>query len=50
MSHIEKFDYVTINDKFNDALEDIKVIIMAENLKTKNQMIHHNQLIEKLTK
>jgi guanylate kinase len=50
MSHIEKFDYVIINDKFNDALEDIKVIIMAENLKTKNQMIHHNQLIEKLTK
>ena len=50
MSHIEKFDYVTINDDFEDALRQLEAIILAERLTTKNQMQKHYQLIHQLMK
>jgi len=50
MSHIEKFDYVTINDDFDDALKQLQAIILAERLKTNSQMKTHYQLINQLTK
>lgn len=50
MSHIEKFDYVTINDDFDDALKQLQAIIWAERLKTNSQMKTHYQLINQLTK
>ena len=50
MSHIDQFDYVTINDNFYDAAEELKSIIMAENLRTEQQISYHQELIEQLTK
>ena len=37
MSHVNQFDYVTINDKFDDALEELRSIIMAEKLNIKHR-------------
>ena len=50
MSHVNQFDYVTINDKFDDALEELQSIIMAEKLNTKYQTNNYQELIEQLTK
>ena len=52
MSHLEKFDYVTINDNFEKALFDLKTIINfkpeASKLKTKNQILNYKNLIDGL--
>ena len=50
MSHVNQFDYVTINDKFDDALEELQSIIMAEKLNTKYQTNNYQELIDQLTK
>jgi guanylate kinase len=54
MSHLEKFDYVTINDDFGKALLELKTIINfkpeAFNLKTENQILNHKYLIDELKK
>ena len=50
MSHVNQFDYVTINDKFDDALEELRSIIMAEKLNTKHQANNYQRLIDQLTK
>ena len=54
MSHLEKFDYVTINDDFEKALHGLKSIIQfkteAFKLKTENQILNHKYLINKLKK
>ncbi|MDC0126666.1 guanylate kinase [Methylophilaceae bacterium] len=54
MSHLEKFDYVTINDNFEKALSDLKSIVdfkpEAFNLKMKNQIFNHKYLIDELKK
>ena len=54
MSHLEKFDYVTINDDFEKALFELKAIIQSKpeayKLKTENQVINHKYLIDELKK
>jgi guanylate kinase len=50
MSHVNQFDYVTINDKFDDALEELRSIIMAEKLDIKYQKNNYQNLIDQLTK
>ena len=54
MSHLEEFDYVTINDSFEQALDGLKSILQFKpesfNLKTKNQILNHKYLIDKLKK
>ena len=50
MSHVNQFDYVTINDKFDDTLEELQSIIMAEKLNTKYQTNNYQKLIDQLTK
>jgi guanylate kinase len=50
MSHVNQFDYVTINDKFDDALEELQSIIMAEKLNIKYQKNNYQNLIDQLTK
>ena len=54
MSHLGKFDYVTINDKFEKALFELKTIINfhpeAFKLKTENQILNHKYLIDELKK
>ena len=50
MSHLEKFDYVTINDDFDCALKELEAILMSETLKTHKQIHKHQALINELRK
>ncbi|MDG2253060.1 MAG: guanylate kinase [Methylophilaceae bacterium] len=50
MSHLEKFDYVTINDDFDCALKELEAIIMSKTLKTHKQLHRHHALINELRK
>ena len=49
MSHVVEFDYVTINDTFELALQDLMVIIRASRLKSQSQLQRHANLIQQLT-
>ena len=48
MSHYDEFDYVIINDDFNQALSELKAILTAERLKLAPQKIRHQALINQL--
>jgi guanylate kinase len=48
MSHLVEFDYVTINDRFEDALQDLIAIVQAQRLKTNIQLQRHRALIQTL--
>ncbi len=49
MRHLVTFDYVTINDKFDDALQDLIAIVRTQRLKTNTQSQRHRALIQTLT-
>ena len=49
MSHLAEFDYVTINDNFDEALQDLAAIIRTQRLKINMQFQRHAALIQKLT-
>ena len=49
MRHVVKFDYVTINDIFDVALQDLMAIIRATRLKSQSQLQRYAALIQKLT-
>ena len=49
MSHVVEFDYVTINDDFDVALEDLMAIIRASRLKAQTQLQRYANLIQRLT-
>jgi guanylate kinase len=49
MRHVVAFDYVTINDNFDVALQDLLAIIRASRLKSQSQLQRHAALIQKLT-
>ena len=49
MRHVVEFDYVTINDKFDAALQDLQAIMLASRLKTQSQLQRHAALVQKLT-
>ena len=49
MAHVGEFDYVTINDNFDVALQDIAAIFRAERLVGSVQMQRHAGLIKTLT-
>lgn len=48
MSHYNEFDYVIVNDDFQQALAELKAILTAERLKLSSQEIRHKALIEQL--
>ncbi len=54
MSHLDKFDYVIINEDFKKAVADLKSIIVkdssAEGLKTEKQIMSYQGLIESFKK
>lgn len=50
MSHANKFDYVTINDDFDAAVQEIQSIINAKKLNIKHQKNNYQILIDQLTK
>jgi guanylate kinase len=49
MRHVVAFDYVTINDDFDVALQDLLAIIRANRLKAQSQLQRHAALIQTLT-
>jgi guanylate kinase len=49
MRHVVEFDYVTINDTFEVALQDLTAIIRATRLKAQTQLQRHANLIQQLT-
>ncbi len=49
MRHVVEFDYVTINDSFDVALQDLLAITRASRLKAPLQLQRYATLIQKLT-
>jgi guanylate kinase len=49
MRHVSEFDYVTINDDFEVALQDISAIIRAQRLASSVQLQRYASLIQTLT-
>lgn len=49
MRHVAEFDYVTINDDFDVALQDISAIVRAQRLKSEVQLKRYAGLIQTLT-
>ena len=48
MSHVGEFDYVTINDKFEESLQDLVAIVRAVRLKCATLLTRHAALIKDL--
>lgn len=50
ISHYSEYDYVIINDDFDDALADLVAIFRSERLRLKRQQLHHASLLAELVK
>ena len=48
MSHHAEYDYVIVNDRFDDAVSDLKAIIRAERLRTGRQVSRRLALLDDL--
>ncbi len=50
ISHYQEFEYIVINDRFEDALADLKAIVHARRLRQNYQQKRYMALIEELLK
>jgi guanylate kinase len=50
IQHYPEFDYLVINDQFEQALADLKHIVLAERLRCSVQKIRHQELLAQLLK
>ncbi len=48
IAHLAEFDYVMINNNFDDAVEDLVSIVRAARLRTASQVSRHSDLINSL--
>ncbi len=48
MSHFDEYDYVIINDKFDQALVELRSVIIAQRQKLANQQARHGKLLADL--
>ncbi|HEX7952030.1 MAG TPA: guanylate kinase, partial [Burkholderiales bacterium] len=48
IAHLAEFDYVMINNSFDDAVEDLVSIVRAARLRTAAQVSRHRDLINSL--
>ena len=48
MAHYREFDYVVVNDKFEQALNDLKAIVQVQRLRLEHQMIAQQELLSTL--
>jgi len=48
VSHVAEFDYVIINDKLDDALQQLKAIVVAAGLRCGKQLAFRQNLINQL--
>jgi guanylate kinase len=47
-SHFQEFDYMVINDEFEQALTDLKTIVNNQRLKRSQQILQHKVLLDEL--
>jgi guanylate kinase len=47
ISHVSEFDYVIINEHFDEALQDMQAIIRSRRLKTEKQLRRHAEMINR---
>ena len=48
MSHYAEFDYLIVNDDFENALEELRAIVIARRHRLSAQQAHHQQTLEAL--
>lgn len=48
IAHLEEFDYVIINNNFDDAVEDLASIVRSARLRLPSQIARHSDLINSL--
>ncbi len=48
ISHFSEFDYVIINDEFNEAVQDLICIVRAQRLRLSAQLARHSDLINRM--
>ena len=48
ISHYLEFDYLVINDQFEQALADLQHIVLAERLRCRKQAVRYVDLLAKL--
>ena len=48
IAHYKEFDYIVVNDKFDHALDELKIIVKAQRLNLKVQASKHEKLIKDL--
>ncbi|MBU6248789.1 MAG: guanylate kinase [Xanthomonadaceae bacterium] len=48
IAHAHEFDYIVVNDRFEDALDDLQAIVRAVRLRSRLQWDRHAALIEAL--
>ena len=49
VSHIVEFDYIIINNQFDEALNDLICVVRGEHLKKQRQLSKHRTLISQLS-
>jgi guanylate kinase len=49
ISHVSEFNYVIINDKFDEAAQDLISIVRARRLLASSQLARHGDLIKRMT-
>lgn len=47
ISHVGEFDYVIINDQFEQAFQDLQAIIKTQRLRVEKQLWRHQELLQK---
>jgi guanylate kinase len=45
IAHVSEFDYVIINDRFDDALKDLQALFRAQRLKADKQLKRHADVV-----
>jgi guanylate kinase len=48
IAHVAEFDYVIINDRFDEAVQDLVSILRAERLRLEKQLRRHQNLLDEL--
>lgn len=46
IAHVAEFDYVIINERFDEAVQDLSCIVRAERLRTTTQLHRHPNLLD----
>jgi guanylate kinase len=49
ISHVIEFNYVIINDKFDEAVQDLASIVRSRRLLAESQLTRHSELIKRMT-